>query len=441
MGKDERLTKALTYIISRVKRKGVSMKVAWSSFTKCKPLTFADFEEKINGYQQSLSHEDILTIWANIKVKGDAMGYSDFSRFVMLDEVESLKGEEKVETTKNDDSNRNQSCKNEVTEQCVDNKNEPVCEGKRVAKRIPLVNIILSNRKAIFNSILQFDRELTGIISFDEFQSIIRNIDNVNHNEIMSLVLNYCPMNSVYFNYFAMFADMVDKRGPFMCLNNWQRNNQVMGFNFGNEINCSRFQNYQNNSSYFGYRGMNENYYPNYEEQRNFYRNETNDSRFQNYPNNNNCFENLGMNENYYPNSKEPQFINKIEPIDEIDKEQEQEATKSTNLQNNNLSAPTIKPQDEISSNELDEILLKIAEKMENLSKSSSSYYNTWRRNSATIMPDDLVHGVKKDLNIDISIQQSEKIIERFSGTLDKCNFIKMVSYSSKLLKEKRSNN
>ena len=87
---------------------------------------------------------------------------------------------------------------------------------------------------------------------------------------------------------------------------------------------------------------------------------------------------------------------------------------------------------------EIDEILKQITGKMEKLSNASSSYFHKWKKSSLTISPSDLVSGVKKDLNIDMTIQQSEKIIERFNGNLNLGNFIKMISYGANLLKEER---
>ena len=426
MSESERLTKILVNIIGRVKHKGISTKVSWANFTSCKPLSYAEFEEKINNYHLPLSSDDINIIWNNINVKGETMGYSDFIRFVTMDKVDASKASTKAMEIKTSNISSAVSEKEDVKQ--LDSSNPDLYEKEREKQNMSLIDIMFTHKKAIGSSILNLDNNFSGMISADEFKMILQKIADVSIYEINDLISYYDPIDSGIFNYFTMFSDLVEQKGPFMD-KSYAQNNRMRN-NYRDDYNYSRNQNYPNNNDYFRNNGMYRDDYPRYEDQRfsdygrprNNYRDDYNYSRNQNYPNNNDYLEDRGI-----CRDEVPKVSNYNEQNNNFNKNQEQKLSNTNDVSSTKTSL-----------DEIDEILKQITGKMEKLSNASSSYFHKWKKSSLTISPSDLVSGVKKDLNIDMTIQQSEKIIERFNGNLNLGNFIKMISYGANLLKEER---
>jgi hypothetical protein len=59
--------------------------------------------------------------------------------------------------------------------------------------------------------------------------------------------------------------------------------------------------------------------------------------------------------------------------------------------------------------------------------ESSGSCFNKWRGYARSLGPQEFVVGAKRDFKIDMTVQEAQEIIDRFSGNLTLGTFLKMV--------------
>jgi hypothetical protein len=74
-----------------------------------------------------------------------------------------------------------------------------------------------------------------------------------------------------------------------------------------------------------------------------------------------------------------------------------------------------------------DEIIRTIASRMTEVFDSSGNCFNKWRGYARTVGPTEFVAGAKRDFNIEMTLEEAQEIIDRFSGTLTLGTFLKMV--------------
>jgi hypothetical protein len=74
-----------------------------------------------------------------------------------------------------------------------------------------------------------------------------------------------------------------------------------------------------------------------------------------------------------------------------------------------------------------DEIIRTIANRMTEVFESSGSCFNKWRGHARSIEAQGFVLGAKRDFKIEMTVEEAQEIIDRFSGTLTLGPFLKMV--------------
>ena len=91
-------------------------------------------------------------------------------------------------------------------------------------------------------------------------------------------------------------------------------------------------------------------------------------------------------------------------------------------------------------STRVDEIIEKIASRMDNVYDSSQSCYQKWRSYSRVLGPQEFVTGARKDFQIELTQEEASAVIGRYTtnGHLTMGEFLKMVGAGSDMIREHR---
>ncbi|KAH0794726.1 hypothetical protein GPJ56_001273 [Histomonas meleagridis] len=391
MSERTRLTKILLDIIDRVKHHGMSTKVCWSNFSDCKPVTFQDFENKIRRYGFPLRDGDLEIIWGNIGIRGSAMTYSDFVRFITMETIDPSISSAPAPKPSSSGFSKNMDDFDDFHGNSGEFR-EPAFERPKPnytmdePKSNLIVDILYQYKKQILNAILDLDPNYSGMISTNEFDSIIQRVAVVSPEELDSILISYDPTNSGIFNYFTLFSDLIDQKGPF----------EPPGIS-----PPPRFSRIEEPPSRGGYDRA-----P---------RNEFQEAKT---PRNNYGYD--GM------NSPPRNNFNSGSPRGSFDDPVSRNSGYSSPVKSNRYGR------------DIDEIVKQIAAKFENVYDSSAACYHKWRGYSKTIGPTELINGARKDLKIEITPQEADEIIQRFGGVLNLGNFTRMIGTGSDAVASER---
>jgi hypothetical protein len=282
------------------------------NFSNGSPISRSDFDRALNCYGLPFRPGDLDIIWANLAVKGGAMNYSDFVRFINMDKIDASLGlPTPVRSAQLDPPSFDTFLLDD----------DPPPPPPR-ARGQSISDVLQAHRQEVVTGLLDLDPRVTGFISADEFEYIVQRIALVNSADIGGVVARYDRAGSGSFNYFTLLSDLCNQAAE-----------------------------------------------------------------------------------------PEPQPVRR--PPD---------PRPQTAL------PPTPKP---LTASRADEIITVIATRMTDVFESSSTCYNKWRGQARVIGPKEFVAGAKRDFNVDVTVEEAQEIIDRFSGSLTLGNFMKMVGAGS----------
>jgi hypothetical protein len=283
------------------------------NFSNGSPISRSDFDRLLGGYGLPFRAGDLDIIWANIAVKGDAMNYSDFVRFINMDKIDASLGRPAAAPS---------LPPSPPSFDPFTLEDEPPAPPPR-ARGQSITDVLQAHRQEVVTGLLDLDPRVTGFISGDEFEYIVQRIALVNSADIGGMVARYDRSGSGSFNYFTLLSDLCNQAAA-----------------------------------------------PEGQSPR----------RPPDLP----------------PQPAPPPLVQAARP---------RAATASR----------------------ADEIIATIATRMTDVFESSSTCYNKWRGQARVIGADEFVTGAKRDFKVDVTIQEAQEIIDRFSGCLTLGNFMKMV--------------
>jgi hypothetical protein len=234
-----RISQLFHGVIDRVKHRGTATKVLWTNFSNGNPLSRQEFDRLINQYGLSFRPGDLDIIWANIKIQGSSMAYSDFVRFINMDQIDVSLGKT---APRNDDfaprpSNEGSGAPSSRPSGYRDDPpplSKPSAFGDDYGSRAPaqtprtddfdfrsrqrpaqsgdsLSRILTTHKQQIGNAMLDQDLAFSGFISVRDFEFIIQRVALVNSSEIQQLMASYDTMNTGTFNYFTLLSDLCNQ--------------------------------------------------------------------------------------------------------------------------------------------------------------------------------------------------------------------------------------
>jgi hypothetical protein len=171
------------------------------NFSNGRLVSRSDFDRLLGGYGLPFRPGDLDIIWANVAVKGDAMGYSDFVRFITMEKIDDSLGRAaraplvdpgppSVDAFTLDD--------------------DPPAPPPR-ARGQSISEVLQLHRKDVVAGLLDLDPHATGFISADEFEYIVQRIALVNSADIGAMVARYDRAGSGSFNYFTLLSDLCNQ--------------------------------------------------------------------------------------------------------------------------------------------------------------------------------------------------------------------------------------
>lgn len=457
-----RLTKILLDILDRVKHRGNSTKVNWMNFSNGQPMSRSKFESIINNYGLPLHDGDIDIIWANIEPNGPNMSYSDFVRFITMETIDPNKGAKRSPSTArpspppqptypdevpNDDYSKrplsNSSQRQMKTSGSMSGRGTPNQSAQPRPSGNNLLQILLDYKQQIGNSLLNIDPTFSGFVTAREFEDIIQRIALVNSSEIQRLESIYDPSNSGFFNYFTLLSDIcnqANEQPPVRGGGADLRSSNMPYDDYGSPQRRGGMQPPPINDD-FGrqYGGMDGNHVdfdlpP---------RGSGNIDNYQKPPS-------RGMNNYDDYGSASPQSAQKVRGnsggyggYDDYGAPPQQEPQTRGNVAgygdyDDYGAAPPVSSGP--SASRVDEIIEKIASRMENVYDSSQTCYQKWRSYSRVLGPQEFVIGARKDFQIDLTQEEAAAVIAKYTtnGHLSMGEFLKMVGAGSDMIREQR---
>lgn len=461
-----RLTKLLLDILDRVKHRGNSTKVNWMNFSNGQAMSRSKFDSIISNYGLPLHDGDLDIIWANIEPNGPNMSYSDFVRFITMDTIDPNKGAKRPTTARPSpppqptypdevptDNYSNRPLSNSGSRQMKTNSSNSM-SGRGLPSQAPqsqpsgssLLQVLLEYKQQIGNSLLNIDPTFSGFVTAREFEDIIQRIALVNSSEIQRLVSVYDPSNSGYFNYFTLLSDICN-----------QANEQP-------PIRGGISSNSRTNPSYDDYgspqrRGAPSGGYDDYGPPRGGMGGGS--GQFDDYDlpprggsNNYDSYQkppSRGMNnyDDYGPSS--PQGAQQIRGnsggFDDYGAPPASSQTRGSaggyggyDDYGGAPASPSPAAPAGPTSSRVDEIIEKIASRMDNVYDSSQSCYQKWRSYSRVLGPQEFVSGARKDFQIELTQEEATAVIARYTtkGHLTMGEFLKMVGAGSDMIRDHR---
>jgi hypothetical protein len=213
MADSTRLTNLLLDILDRIKHRGASTKVLWTNFSNGSPVPRSRFDQLVGVYGLHFQPGDLDIIWANLGIKGDTMGYSDFVRFITLEKINPSLGRihdplpipsipirTSVEPSDYE------------TDFTPSPRRSPSPRRNPPRRRAQTLSDILTNhRRQIGNDLLELDPSFTGFVSVFDFELIIQRIDSIDSAEIQRFLSSYDTRNTGSFNYFTLLSDLCNE--------------------------------------------------------------------------------------------------------------------------------------------------------------------------------------------------------------------------------------
>ena len=489
-----RLTKILLDILDRVKHRGNSTKVNWMNFSNGQAMSRSKFDSIINNYGLPLHDGDLDIIWANIEPNGPNMSYSDFVRFITMDVIDPNKGAKRAPSTARPSPPPQPTYPDEIP---TDNyssrplsnsgqrqmKTSGGMSGRGMPSQAPpaqpsgnsLLQVLLEYKQQIGNSLLNIDPTFSGFVTAREFEDIIQRIALVNSSEIQRLVSVYDPSNSGFFNYFTLLSDICNqaneqppirgggiggssrasqaayddygspqRRGGGAPPGGYDdfgppppRGSGGMGggqyddFDLPPRGGPSNYDSYQKPPS----RGMNS-----YDD----YGPSSSPQGGQPPRGNSGGFDDYGA-----PPPSSSQVRNNSGNYGGYDDYGAAPASRSSQSRGsaggyNNYddygSAPAASPSAGPTAARVDEIIEKIASRMDNVYDSSQSCFQKWRSYSRVLGAQEFVTGARKDFQIDLTQEEAAAVIAKYTknGYLSMGEFLKMVGAGSDMIREQR---
>lgn len=367
MSESIRLQKLLLDLLDRIRHRGTSTKVLWTNFSNGKPLTKDEFERKISTFGLPMKQNDINIIWANIGAQ-ERMGYSEFVYFINMENIDTNKC---AQQQAYDDYGPPQT-QAQPQQQYYEQRQEPAQQ--RGSARPTLVSILTQYKQQIVDSILNIDPLYNGFMTAQQLTNCIDRVTAVDPNEVQRLVNNYEPTREGLFNYFSLLADLSNQAGP---------------------KSSSSYRTQQNNYA-----------------QPTFESSIREDSQYNQYT----------TDQSNVPHAMEDHFN---EPSSGF-----RSNNQAPSYGNQNQSYQQQPPSYGGGSN-IEEIVRDISVKLGQRFDSSSSCYNKWRQYEKTISAQQLVDGCSRDLKMQLSVQDAQRIIDKYGGSLTLGNFSKMLGAGS----------
>lgn len=413
MSESSRLTQILLDIIDRVKHRGLSTKVNWTNFSNGTPIPKAEFERKVANYGLPLRPGDMDIIWENIGVKGGAMGYSDFVRFINMDKIDANFGAEPPRAAPS------RPAASDVPAAMRDSFDAPGGAADSGPRRPPsdfgaprddysappkktesLAAVLVRYKQQIGNALLDSDPTLSGFISATQFESILQRIAPVNPSDVARLAGTYDMDGSGVFNYFTLLSDLCNQTGPDPSLSGGGRR-------------------YPDEYDSYGAGGRMDDY---------------------------------GAPPPRDYGAPPPRDYGAPPPRDfGAPPPRDYGAPPPRDYgapPPNDYGAPPPRdygappPNDYGASmggvSRVDEIVKEIAAKMDNVYDSSQTCFAKWRGYAKSIGPNEFVAGARRDFKIDVTPQEAEEIIRKFGGNMTLGNFMKMMGAGAEAVSAQR---
>lgn len=400
-------------------------------------MSRSKFESIINNYGLPLHDGDLDIIWANIEPNGPNMSYSDFVRFITMETIDPNKGAKRTPSTARPSpppqptypdeippdnystrptSNSSQRQMKTSSNNSFSGRGAPMPSSQPPSSGNSLFQILLDYKQQIGNSLLNIDPSFSGFVTGREFEDIIQRIALVNSSEIQRLVSIYDPSNSGFFNYFTLLSDICNQA-------NEQPPPPRSSYAAPPRSTNPQYDDYSSPPRRGGRPQPPS--YDDYTSPRSGPANPTYDdydipgrNQHDNYPN---------------PNPRAPPTYDEYGPPSTT-------PNSSSNPTYDDYPPQTPSPTSPSPSSRVDEIIEKIASRMDNVYDSSQTCYQKWRSYSQVLGPQEFVSGARKDFQIDLTVDEASAVIARYStkGFLSMGEFLKMVGAGSDIIREQR---